>query len=240
MTLVVALKTPGGLVLAADSRGTIGDPRGTTAINDDQDKLMQLSPRCGAGIAGSSEIGRTLVASASQGLGTAGDNVSAIAQALHSSLRGSYEAWYGKRPWVASAPLVDMRPVTMWVLAGYAGDAPHIYTINSQDDFVPRAHDDSALAGVVQYAFYLKHRLYDRAMSLDAGKALAAYLIAETATQDPKVGGRIKIATIAAAVGYTLLETEEVDLIVRDNEKQSAELRRWFFERGAVGAAPVG
>ncbi len=34
MTLIVAMKSKDAIILGADSRGTIGDPRGLTAIND--------------------------------------------------------------------------------------------------------------------------------------------------------------------------------------------------------------
>jgi hypothetical protein len=43
MTLVATLEGKNGLVMAADSRGTIGDPRGLTAINDTQTKLFRLA-----------------------------------------------------------------------------------------------------------------------------------------------------------------------------------------------------
>ena len=36
MTLLVALRGKDGIVAAADSRGTFGDPRGVTAQNDSQ------------------------------------------------------------------------------------------------------------------------------------------------------------------------------------------------------------
>ena len=45
MTLIVGLHAVGGIVMGADSRGTIGDPRGLTAINDTQEKLFPLG-RC--------------------------------------------------------------------------------------------------------------------------------------------------------------------------------------------------
>ena len=39
MTLIVAMKTSESIIMAADSRGMMGDPRGLTAINDNQTKL---------------------------------------------------------------------------------------------------------------------------------------------------------------------------------------------------------
>jgi hypothetical protein len=57
MTLLVALKGKDGLVLAADSRGTFGDPRGITAQNDNQQKAHILSPHVAVLAAGSGEVG---------------------------------------------------------------------------------------------------------------------------------------------------------------------------------------
>lgn len=61
MTLVVCFKGKDGLVLAADSRGTIGDPRGLTAINDSMIKLFQLSKFVGILIYGQAELGAQLI-----------------------------------------------------------------------------------------------------------------------------------------------------------------------------------
>ena len=46
--------------MAADSRGTIGDPRGVTAINDSQEKLFELG-KCGLALSGASEMGSALL-----------------------------------------------------------------------------------------------------------------------------------------------------------------------------------
>jgi hypothetical protein len=50
MTLLVALKGTDGLALAADSRGTFGDPRGVTAQNDSQQKAHILAPHVNAAL----------------------------------------------------------------------------------------------------------------------------------------------------------------------------------------------
>ena len=61
MTLLVALKGKDGLALAADSRGTFGDPRGVTAQNDSQEKAHILAPHVAALLAGSGEVGVLIV-----------------------------------------------------------------------------------------------------------------------------------------------------------------------------------
>jgi hypothetical protein len=60
MTLIVAMKAIDAIILAADSRGTIGDPRGLTAVNDTQQKLFHLG-KCGMAVAGASEMALALL-----------------------------------------------------------------------------------------------------------------------------------------------------------------------------------
>ena len=42
MTLALAIVAVDGIAVASDSRGTIGDPRGLTAVNDTQQKLFKF------------------------------------------------------------------------------------------------------------------------------------------------------------------------------------------------------
>ena len=60
MTLIVGMEADSAIILAADSRGMMGDPRGLTAINDNQTKLYPLG-HCGFGLAGASELGASLL-----------------------------------------------------------------------------------------------------------------------------------------------------------------------------------
>lgn len=99
------------------------------------------------------------------------------------------------------------RPGVMFILGGYrpgpAGAAtPLIYILNSQSSFAPQlAGNYPMMAGVPQYAVYLSHRCYDPAISCDNAAALAEYLISETASQDPKVGGPIHGLQESTAMG---------------------------------------
>jgi len=103
--------------------------------------------------------------------------------------------------------------------------------VNSQLDFAPQlCTSGHFLGGIPQYAIYLIHRLYNPQMSVVHLSALAAYLIAETATQDPKVGGPIRIAQITEEKGYEELTEQNVSLIVKGNEEQNQKLRQFFFE----------
>ena len=231
MTLITALEGPDGLVLAADSRGTIGDPRGLTAINDVQQKLFKLTDFSGIAISGSSELAARIIDRLSASLGEIDkQDVDAVLDASIHLLKAEYGAWFGTRPWTGAAPVIDHRPALVFILAGYkitdATAIPRIYLLSSQLDFAPQLCPNGfMIAGIPQYAIYLMHRLYDSQMSLKSLEALAAYLITETASQDPKVGGPVRMATITSKNGFSELDVDTINTINRSNEEQNAKLR---------------
>ncbi len=103
--------------------------------------------------------------------------------------------------------------------------------LNSQLDFAPQlCTTGHMLAGIPQYATYLIHRLYNPQMKLTNVCSLAAYLITETATQDPKVGGPVRIATITPGEGYRDLPETDIQVILNQNEDQNIRLREFFFK----------
>ncbi len=237
MTLIVALEGKDGLVLAADSRGTIGDPRGLTAVNDIQHKLFKLTNHCGIAISGSSELAARLIDQLKPQL-AAKTNVDDILSLVSSFCKTQYQQWFGNRPWVSPTPVVDQRPTVAFIVCGYTNgqsmnSQSRIYILTSVLDFVPQlCQSGFMMAGIPQYATYLIHRLYDRSMNIKSLQSLAAYLITETATQDPKVGGPVRIATITPNSGYGELSEEAIQSIVTLNDKQSRGLKQFFFSSG--------
>jgi 20S proteasome alpha/beta subunit len=234
MTLILGLRGKDGVVLAADSRGTIGDPRGLTAIDDTQTKLFQLGKYCGLAVAGSSELAAKCVDELRPILAKGGHQYAdAIMQEARVLARKNYDDWFSKFK-------LEERPAVMFLLCGYergagqnAAVVPRTYMLTSQLDFAPQLMPNgNGLAGVPQYAIYLLNRLYNPDMTVSHLPRLAAYLIGETATQDPKVGGPIRIATITPQDGFKLLGQAEVDEIVKRNNEQNEQLRQFFFERG--------
>lgn len=232
MTLIVALRGTDGTVIAADSRGTIGDPRGLTAINDTQVKLFKLSNLCALGISGASELAAAVV-DLLRGKITS-DNIEGIDDIMAATrqvARQSYDDWFQKFP-------LPERPGLLLTLTGYnagaTGDSK-TYLLTSSLDFAPQLlPSGNCLAGIVQYAVYLLHRFYDPGMSVEQLKRLAAYLIAETATQDPKVGGPIRMAVVRPVDGYQDIRDAEVAAIVAENETQSQAMREFFLKPRAI------
>ncbi len=231
MTLIVGMKAINAVILGADSRGTIGDPRGLTAINDSYQKLFPLGS-CGIGIAGASEMGSVLLDELQKR--NVGDNASNIDDAITQVRQHSaqcFTEWFGSiQP--------SQRPGVLLTLAGYRfhngqEPVPMIYLLNSQANFAPQLMlHIPCLSGIPQYAVYLVHRYYDPSITREHAKALTEYLIAETASQDPKVGGAIHIAEITPTDGYRELTTEEVATIHQSNEDLNQRLRRFFLEGG--------
>ncbi|HUV56004.1 MAG TPA: hypothetical protein VMV84_02105 [Dehalococcoidales bacterium] len=231
MTLIVGMKAIDAIILGADSRGTIGDPRGLTAINDTYQKLFPLGC-CGIGVAGASEMGSVLLDELQKrGVGDNSNNIDdAMAQVRQHSAE-CFTEWFGSiQP--------SQRPGVLLTLAGYRFPSgqepvPMIYLLNSQANFAPQLFGHiPCLSGIPQYAVYLVHRYYEPSISTDQAKSLTEYLIAETASQDPKVGGTIHIAEITPVDGYRELTTEEITAIHQSNEDLNQRLRRFFLEGG--------
>lgn len=230
MTLIVAMKADEAIILGADSRATIGDPRGLTAINDTFQKLFPVGS-CGIGVAGASEMGSVLLDEfQKKNIGNINNIDDGMSQVRQHSAQ-CFTDWFGNIP-------PDKRPVVLLTLAGYRfidGQQPQpmIYLLNSQANFAPQLIlHIPCLAGVPQYAVYLVHRYYDPSVSVGRAKALTEYLIAETASQDPKVGGRIRLSEITPSSGYRELTEQEVEVIHNSNEQLNVNLRQFFLTGG--------
>gem|GEM_PF-3816862 len=76
---------------------------------------------------------------------------------------------------------------------------------------------------------YLTHRLYNPEMTTEQLVHLAVYVISETATQDPRVGGPIRVADITWEKGYVELEESYIDEVNRRNEEAHERLRQFFL-----------
>jgi 20S proteasome alpha/beta subunit len=90
-----------------------------------------------------------------------------------------------------------------------------------------------AVAGVPQYALYLLNRLYEPDRGVDELTALAVYVITETASQDGKVGGPIKVVTFRADTGCEALDEHAVLAVLDENRMRSQALRDSFYEESS-------
>ncbi len=241
MTLLVALKGQDGLVLAADSRGTFGDPRGVTAQNDTQQKAHVLSRHVAVLTAGSGEVGAMVIDLVRQQVTARNlDGATPVLTVLRDTARAQYNAWFPSVPPIQPMAMlqtgqVPVRPDLAFVVGGYELDGtPRLFGLGSFMDFPPMLHDYGfALQGIAQYALYLLNRLYEPGRTIQELTPLAIYAVTETATQDGKVGGPVNVIVIRPGdEPCQVLAPEAVQAIQTANVARSGALRDSFYRRG--------
>jgi 20S proteasome alpha/beta subunit len=239
VTLLIGLKGKDGLVLAADSRGTFGDPRMTTAQNDSQQKAHVLAAHVAVLVAGSGEVGAKVIAEAKSKIDSEHlDGVTPVTEALREVARDCYARWFPSLPAIPVAAQVQTgqaqsRPDLGFVIGGYDGAGPNLVSLPSGFDFPPMLHTYGwAVMGVPQYALYLLNRLYEADRTVRELVPLAVYAITETAGQDGKVGGPVHVITIdPGETGCQVLDADAVAAVQAANASRLQALRDSFYER---------
>jgi 20S proteasome alpha/beta subunit len=247
MSLAVAIEASDGIVLGADSRATYGDPRGLTAVNDTVLKIYRLTPRTAIALVGQAETGASLIQRITAGLAAQpGADVDAAAEAIRTIGNQYFGQWFGPPQFLMGpmGPTPVPRPDVWLLLIGFSSNGqPKIISHGSTApfNFAPNLSTTGfAASGVVPLAVYLLNRLYRRGISLEIAKDLAAYCILETASQDGKVGGPIRLAVARPNVDIAILTDEETAEIGRRADRHRESLRNSFLSlaQSAV-AAPV-
>lgn len=222
MTLVTALQGRNFVVAACDSRGTFGHPNVAFSSHDMMEKIQIITPHVVVLTAGVGEISDNLLVEFRRSLTSPIDGITEIVQHLQQFCMAKWNQWFVNVPF-------QHRPAVVYVLAGLDregedGDysVPRIYTMVSQAGFAPAFHRYGwANAGIPIYAIYLYGRRYRSDMTADELCGLAAYAISETATQDLRVGGNIRMAKVLSDGATMLTENEIRDCLNRHVEGRS-------------------
>ncbi|MGE5599799.1 MAG: hypothetical protein ACM3XS_10500 [Bacteroidota bacterium] len=231
MSLVLALQAADGVVLAADSRGTVGDPAGFASSKDTQIKLYRLTDQAGVVFAGAHNLAVNFIEEIKEALAE-NQRKAYIDDVKHCALeilRDRYHAYFG-------GPTRDNCPFLAFIFAGYLEEPrqPRIYMMTSENGFAPEYFPEGqAFAGLPQYAIYLVNRLHSPDATLDELTSLAVYAIAETASQEPLVGGPIRVARISRRRGYEEVEKRMIEDILKRGEELNRRLREFFYQKGA-------
>jgi len=237
MTLIICAKGKDGMVFASDSRGTFGDPAtGVTAQNDTMKKVFRINNNSVLMSAGSGEVGAKLVDDILKVIDI-NMSVTEVMEQVSRIAKEKYDKWFQKLPLIINPANPNItappRPSLGIIIGGYETAKElkdsKIFSLMSQFDFAPFLHDYGfALQGVPQYALYLMNRLYSEDMKIEQLKHLLAYVITETATQDGRVGGPLRMAIINSTETKEL-SREEVEEIKKQNEENSKRLRSLFY-----------
>lgn len=207
MTLVSAAQGKDFVIVGADSRGTFGHPEVAFSSYDVMEKIVPLTPHVVALTYGVGEVGDNLLdefrRSVSQGI----DGVSEIVRQLQTFCSSRWNQWFANVPF-------QFRPTVAYIVAGLDKDderycIPRIYSLDSRMGFAPAIHRYGwAHGGIPMFAIYIFGRKYKENMSADELIGLVAYAITETATQDMRVGGKVKMMKISSDGIHILSEKE--------------------------------
>ena len=183
------------------------------------------------------ELGATVVQSLQAQITDPDSGIEAILPKVSASLAAMYDQWFPFEKFQVQPlnPEEAVRPEIGCILAGYptAGrkntGSADIYSLVSPLNFAPLLHNYGfALSGVAQYGLYLMNRIYQPDIALGDAIALAHYVITETASQDGKVGGKVRIATIDPQRGYAELPGEELKSLDERDRQVNQALARLF------------
>ena len=236
MSLAVAIEAQDGIVLAADSRATYGDPRGLTAVNDTVQKIYRLTPRTAIALVGQAETGASLIQHITASLtAQPGANVDMVAESIRTIGNQYFGQWFGPPQFMMgpAGPVSTPRPDIWFFLIGYTANLqPKIISVGSAPpfNFSPNLSTTGfAAGGVVPLAVYLLNRLYRRGLPIDIAKDLAAYCIAETASQDGKVGGPIRLGVARPNEDVSILDDAEIREVTARADRHRESLRNSFL-----------
>jgi 20S proteasome alpha/beta subunit len=217
MTLGVGIETNGGIVVVSDSRATVGDLRGLTTNNDTHMKIFTPTPMVALALAGSGDVGHALMQHVRAQLDQTNSDVDAVAGSMKVMGAQYYAQSFGVPQWMMSpsgAPVSTPRPDVWCLLAGYTlAGQPKLINMTSAVpfNFTPSfTNTGFAAVGVAPLALYLLNRLYRRHLSLEIAKDLAAYCIEETASQDGKVGGAVRMAIVRHNLPTEIIGDDEI------------------------------
>ena len=224
MTLVMALQAGDGIVMAADNRGSFGDPRGFMVVNDMRRKMFHLGERCGIGVSGPPDLASSLLMGLEEKLASRNaTHVNEVTAVAREHFRSEYKEWF-------QDIMIERRPIIAFIICGYEpSGASRIYMVSSEFEYAPMLTDTGFhIMGLPLFATYLINRFYSSKAPSDRVIALGEYIVQETASQDPKVGGGASLAIITKEQGYREFTNDEIAAIRQKNESQVQGMRHYF------------
>lgn len=226
MTLTICIIAKDGIVLASDSRAS-----SFLTSNDTVKKIFRLDDHNAVGIAGDGPLAMHFFDTISSDLNFR-NGISALAEQMRSLGKARFDEFFSHQ-----AP--KDRPPLNIILTGYMPNGkPEIYTLNSNDNFVPRKSTTGfECIGIPIIANYLFNRLYEPEITAQHAAELATFCIKETSSQDNRVGGPTQIAIFSNIKQYAELSHEEVEKIEKKCEQFRLLQKGNFYPEDISGGA---
>lgn len=202
MTLVIALKSKDGLLMASDSKAS-----SEITSNDTVQKVFKLNNHTAVGIAGDGGLAVYFLDQIKGGLDYT-KGISDLAEQLRIKGKQKFNDFFEHlKP--------NERPGLSLLLAGYTTDSKsEIYKLNSKDNFVPRkAVTGFECIGVPYISDYLLNIYYESEIRNQEAKELCVLCIQETGDQDLSVGGPTHIYTFSATEPFSEISTSDVGIL---------------------------
>ena len=230
MTLTIGMIARDGIVLASDSRATVGDPRGQTAINEPVKKIFAVGKYIGIGMAGDAGLALTVIDEFSKDVSNCGEMaIFETVERLRLKCVDLYNRWF---PYLTP----DNRPDLNLIIAGYTASdkvddqKAEIYSLSSFHNFVPRKNPTGFEAvGLPRLAHYILNTLYRPEIDIKKATLLTAFSIEETSSQDAKVGSEIHMATFSNTKEYFEYTKTELDNLKKECEAFREKMREQIY-----------
>lgn len=217
MTLTICIKTKDSVVLASDSRSS-----SFLTSNDTVKKIFKLDEHTAVGIAGDGPLAMTLFDAISEELNFK-QGITKVAEQIRESAKKRFDEWFSHQN-------PKDRPVLAVLLVGYNGTQPEIYSLNSEDNFVPRKSPTGfECIGVPVIAEYLLNRLYEPELTTSHALEMATFCIRETGSQDRRVGGPTQLATLSNTKSFSALSEKEIKNIEKRCEYLHVVHKAYFY-----------
>jgi len=222
MTLVIGLKTKDGVVIASDSRAS-----SEITSNDNVQKIFKLGDHSAIGISGDGRLAMYFLDQIKPNLNH-GTGISDLAEQVRKIGKEKFNDFFEHL-------LPEKRPKLTLILAGYTPEGkPELYTLRSEDNFVPRkCVVGYECIGVPYIADYILTGLYETEVKMEGAAEMAVLCIQETSRQGGSgVGGETKVATIDFAnKTFKQMTASDVEKLKQKNSQfQVAQKSRFYPE----------
>jgi len=226
MTLVIGLKAKDGIVLASDSRAS-----SVLTSNDTVRKIFKLGNESAVGISGDGGLAVYFLDQIKDGLNY-GTGIEDLAEQIRKKGKITFNDFFEHLE-------PKDRPSLALLLVGFSAKPPHpaeIYTLQSEDNFVPRkCVTGFDCIGVPYIARYLLNRLYEIEIGIESGAEMCVLCIQETSSQDRGVGGDIRVAMLSKE--YKEMSRGDIEKLKKSTEQfQLTQKNKFYPEDPNLGA----
>lgn len=242
MTLAFALRGSNGLVLGADSR--VSGPLGTS---DTSTKFLQVNREIGVLTYGLAEVGYNSINRLVDEVNNYSNFSSStkkrivhftdIVNEAKRIFKEEFEKILPKiQKEVDGIQADDPRLNTGFILGGYDSNETNQFKIIHMESpaFEPEERQEIIAAQWHISQFLVLHFYYPE-MDVEQLKRLAAFLLIETETISPTVGGRLNLATVTLGGGFQQLNEDDVHKLINENQLRFAKYRRVLLDNLRLG-----